>query len=120
MSNKRLRKIDKLHQKAMMYADAAFVAKHRCENRKIPRFERRAYKYESKAARMLADDLSIEPTRSVLYRSAASMAVTCKEFDDAEKLIAEGLAGNPPAEMAEELRQVKEWLISERARRSLK
>jgi hypothetical protein len=53
-----------------------------------------------------APDLSAEPTRSVLHRSAAALAVECGEAREAERLIAVALAGNPPEEIAEELRDL--------------
>lgn len=61
---------------------------------------------ESEAAR--ACDLDFEPTRSILYRSAASLALKCEKLQEAEKLIAGGLLGNPPDEIADELRDLLE------------
>ena len=49
-----------------------------------------------------------EPTRSVLFRSAASLAIDCKEYLEAERLIGEGLAGNPPPDIRIELRELYE------------
>ncbi len=49
-----------------------------------------------------------EPTRSVLLRSAATLALRCGEYREAEKLVACALSGEPPAEIAEELRDVLE------------
>ena len=47
-----------------------------------------------------------EPTESVLFRSAASLAYTIGEYREAERLICMGLAGNPPSEIADELRSL--------------
>ena len=47
-----------------------------------------------------------EPTRSVLHRSAASLAFRCGEYREAERLIARALLGNPPEEIADELRRL--------------
>ena len=55
---------------------------------------------------MVAPDLGAEPSRSVLHRSAASLAEQCGEFREAERLIAVALSGNPPEEIAEELRDL--------------
>jgi hypothetical protein len=49
-----------------------------------------------------------EPTYSVIHRSAASLALDCKKFRYAEKLIAKALAGEPPYEIANELRDLLE------------
>ena len=48
--------------------------------------------------------MEAEPTRSVLHRSAATLAVQCGELQQAEKLIAVALAGQPPLDVAEELK----------------
>ena len=52
--------------------------------------------------------MEFEPTRSVLHRSAASLALECDETREAERLIGRALSGNPPDEIAEELRDLLE------------
>ena len=52
--------------------------------------------------------------RSVLHRSAASLALNCEEYRLAEKLLAVGLAGDPPAEIADEMRDLMEQVYSHR------
>ena len=44
-----------------------------------------------------------EPTWSVLHRSAGWMAVHCGQHDTAIRLATTALAGNPPADIADEL-----------------
>jgi hypothetical protein len=66
----------------------------------------RAYELESKAA-LLANGQP-EPTRSVLLRSAASLALDCNLIAESEKLICTALAGAPPPEIADELRDLYE------------
>ena len=61
---------------------------------------------EAEAARLVADDLAAEPTRSVLHRSAVSLAVECGELQMAERLIARALADTPPADIADELKDL--------------
>lgn len=61
-----------------------------------------AFNKEKEAAELLTDKC-VEPTRSVLFRSAASLAIDCKKYQEAEKLLLLALAGNPPAEIAEEI-----------------
>ena len=70
------------------------------------RLFREALQYERSAVEQVAPDIGAEPTRSVLHRSAASLALQCDEFRTAEKLIAIALSGNPPDEIAEELRTI--------------
>ncbi|MCL4203791.1 MAG: hypothetical protein KJ000_14920 [Pirellulaceae bacterium] len=52
--------------------------------------------------------------RSVLHRSAASLALNCEEYRLAEKLLAVGLAGDPPPEIAEEMRDLLEQIYARR------
>jgi hypothetical protein len=58
------------------------------------------------AANLVAEQLDFEPTRSVLHRSAASLAVECLQLREAERLIGQALAGNPPPDIADELRDL--------------
>jgi hypothetical protein len=69
---------------------------------------RQAFDRERQAADLAAADLAKEPTRSVLHRSAASLALECGELREAERLIAAALSGDPPDEIAEELRDLLE------------
>ena len=92
----------------MEFSDRAFFAKREGDLISAMKFSRQGLELETQAAEILKDDLSEEPSRSVLYRSAASMAMSCKEYRQAEKLIATALAGNPPEEIAEELRDLLE------------
>ena len=86
--------IQRLHLNAMSAADRAHT------------FQRSAYRGEAKAARMLKDELDYEPMRAMLYRSAAWLAYHCRMFGEAQALANEGLSGKPPAEIADELREV--------------
>jgi hypothetical protein len=97
--------INRLHRDAMKLADRALEAK-RAENfAEFLDLSQQAYKKEAKAAHLVANS-DIEPTRSVLHRSAATLALDCGEIREAEKLIATALAGNPPDEIASELREL--------------
>lgn len=65
-----------------------------------------AFEKEREAA-LLADFMqNPEPGLSILYRSAASLAVQCGRYRDAEQLIAKALSGNPSNEIARELREL--------------
>ncbi len=48
--------------------------------------------------------LEAEPTRSVLFRSAAQLAFNYGEIREAEQLLSAALAGNPPGDILLELR----------------
>ena len=67
---------------------------------------RQAFEKEKEAAWLLFDHFDAEPTRSVLFRSAAQLAFNCGLLREAEQLVAAALIGNPPAEIIQELRQL--------------
>lgn len=94
------------HTMAMDLAEAAFVAKLRGNLEQAAKLTRQAFENEQAAAALIANQLEAEPTRSVLHRSAANLAVNCGEFQAAERLIATALSGNPPTEIASELKDL--------------
>lgn len=98
--------IQTLHQQAMDLAEAAAVARLRGASEEAVQLMRQAFEQETQAAALIASALDAEPTRSVLHRSAASLAVECGEIRTAERLITTALSGNPPAEIAEELKDL--------------
>jgi hypothetical protein len=98
--------IQSLHKQAMDLAEAAAVARLRGALELAAQFTRQAFEQETQAAALIASALDAEPTRSVLHRSAASLAIECGELRMAERLIATALSGNPPAEIAEELKDL--------------
>jgi hypothetical protein len=98
--------IQVLHQEAMDLAESALTAKLRGDLAQENQLLRQAFAKEAQAAALIANDLNAEPTRSVLHRSAASLAIECEEFQVAERLIMTALTGNPPQEIAEELKDL--------------
>ncbi|MEN0051190.1 MAG: hypothetical protein AAF806_29265, partial [Bacteroidota bacterium] len=44
-----------------------------------------------------------EPSRSILFRSAAFLAIKAEQYSEAERMAAFGLIGNPPSDIADEL-----------------
>ena len=52
----------------------------------------------------------IEPTYSVLHRSAGTLALDCNQIREAERIVAKALSKNPPHEIAEELRDLLEQI----------
>lgn len=95
-----------LHQQAMDLAEAAAVARLRGTPEQAAQLTRQAFEREMQAAALIASTLDAEPTRAVLHRSAASLAIECGELRAAERLIATALSGNPPLEIAEELKDL--------------
>ena len=98
--------IQELHQQAMDLAEMVEVAKLRGNLPQAEQLSRQAFEKELLAAELIASDLEAEPTRSVLHRSAATLAIDCGEIHTAERLIAIALSGNPPQEIAEELKDL--------------
>jgi hypothetical protein len=96
------------HRQAMALADEAFAARHNGDADAASRLFRDAFRCEQAAAEQSDEESLTEPTRSVLYRSAATLALDCGEFREAERLAARGLGGDPPDDVAEELREVLE------------
>ena len=100
--------IAQLHRSAMDMADQAAVHRRNGNRDLALEFTRKAFVSEREAAKKVEGQLQLEPTRSVLHRSAASLALECDEIREAERLIASALSGNPPEEIAEELRDLLE------------
>jgi hypothetical protein len=96
------------HDSAMAYAEQAQVARLRGDRDAAIALTRQAFDLERRAAAALQPHVGVEPTRSVLHRSAASLALECGQTREAEKLIAIGLSGDPPEDIAEELRDLLE------------
>jgi hypothetical protein len=95
------------HNRAMEFAEKAAIAKFKGEFSIANELFRKAFTLEKEAAHdcLFGDD---ELTKAVLFRSAASLAYECGEFREAERLVAIGLSGNPPDEIAEEIRNLFE------------
>ena len=101
-------RVKDLHHEAMRLVDEAESAR-RDGNVQVARERlRQAFEHERQAADLVAGDLSQEPTRSVLHRSAASLALECGELREAERMINVALSDCPPNEIAEELRGLLE------------
>ena len=103
------------HEEAMDLAFFALRARRRGnEEEAVPMFKD-ALENELKAL----DELYkfgevVEPTYSVLHRSAATLALDCEDWRLAEKLAAKALAEDPPEVIAEELRDVSEQATFQR------
>lgn len=98
--------IQELHNEAMNLAEQADLAKLRGEAIATQNFLRQAFELEHQAAQQVAELIDAEPTRSILHRSAATLAIACGELPTAEQLIITALTGNPPLEIVEELKDL--------------
>lgn len=103
-----------LHKEAMDLAELAFIERLKGQKSNARELFKKAFELEKQAALFIVNNYEAEPSRSVLFRSAASLAMNFGEYREAEKMIALGLAGNPPCEIAEELRNLYEQVNFER------
>lgn len=92
-----------LHNKAIEFADEATIAKHKGNPSTAKALFLKAFQLEKEAAlKAPLNDEDMVP-RHVLIRSAASLAMICEEYEEAEKLIMLGLTSTPPEFIKEEL-----------------
>jgi tetratricopeptide (TPR) repeat protein len=98
--------IQSLHEEAMDLAELADVAKLRGELENASQLLHQALTKAVQAANQIAPKTELEPTRSMIHRSAASLAIELQEFQIAESMITTALAGNPPSDVAEDLRDL--------------
>lgn len=99
----------------MELADQADVLKKEKKDIEAISLYKQALEAERKAAYTAQRQQVGEPTESVLFRSAASLAYGIKDYREAERLICLGLAGNPPAEIADELRSLYDTVNLEKS-----
>lgn len=104
-----------VHRKAMDLAAKGLVARMRGDTEEAAAHFEQALENELVALNEL-DRLGdkVEPTHSVLHRSAATLALDCRDFRLAEKLASKALAADPPPAIADELRNVLEQANSYR------
>jgi tetratricopeptide (TPR) repeat protein len=100
--------IQEIHNQAMEIADLADLQKIQGNKEEAISLYERSYNLEYDAAIKACNANVGEPSISILLRSAASLAMNCQKYRNAEKLIALALSGEPPAEIAEELRDLLE------------
>lgn len=100
-----------IHREAMQWASKALLAKQEQNREEALHLFQKAFDLEQQAANAFANTSSSEPTRSVLHRSAASLALECGDLEAVEHLAVRGLAGTPPHEIAEELRNILEMVL---------
>lgn len=97
------------HHQAMDLVEAAMVERARGNGEKTARLYAEALKLELAAiAELDKYGERVEPTWSVLHRSAGWMAFNSGQLRLAEQLADKALAGNPHPEVAAELRDLLE------------
>lgn len=109
-----MKDIRTLHNEAM---DLAFqgdnIATHKDNDGDAKNYYAMAFEKEQEAALLADFQHNPEPGLSILYRSAASLALQCGKLREAERLVAKALSGNPPSEIAIELRDLLRQIYAE-------
>jgi hypothetical protein len=100
--------VQDLHPKAMDLADEAFRLQRTGRTREAQPLFKQALDLEREAALLLPATQESEPSRAILFRSAAALAYNAEDYEEAERLIAYGLSGFPPSEIKEELKNLYE------------
>ena len=95
--------VSDLHEKAMDFAELAFIARKNGDSAEFQQYSEQAYQLEKTAALLLIDTKTFEISRSILFRSAASLAIQCGKLHEAESLIDEAFKWSPPVEIAIQL-----------------
>jgi len=98
-----MNEINDLHKKAMSLTQQAFNAKDKGDNKLALDLFRQAFNYESAAAMHLYYSLEIEPTRSVLFRSAGWLAFNAGDYDMAQNMVDFALENPNAKDEVEEL-----------------
>lgn len=104
--------IRELHNEAMRLAQIARAARENNDLQLAKDLSSQAYKLEMRAAAYLSKSNASEPTRSILYLSAASLALQCEQSLIALQLAAEGLSGNPPHKTRQALIVLFEQIVT--------
>lgn len=84
------------HNKAMEFAELAFVARIQGQRAQAHEFFVQALEYELAAIAQLEVEGRIEPTNSVLHRSAGTLALDCNQPKKAEEIVKKALDQEPP------------------------
>jgi len=88
----------------MLLAEEVYIAQRKKDTSTSKKWAAQAFELEKSAAMLLVNDYELEPTRSVLFKGAACLAINATLYREAERMIGFGLSGNPPVEIADELR----------------
>ena len=99
-----------LHNQAMEFAQLAYCNQTIDGGNNTLELYSKAYELEKQAALLYQNNIDFEPTRSVLFRSAASLAKMCGKFNEAIELAKLGLNGNPSSPTLEELQSILDSL----------
>ena len=98
--------VDKFHDEAMEAAFFADQERRRGNKERSEELFDQALSLELKALSEMSEP--VEPTYSIVHRSAGWLALDCNQPRLAEQLASKALAGEPDPRIAEELRNLLE------------
>lgn len=101
----------------MTLFETALLARRNGDESRMRQLLVEALQLEAAAADSVADDHSLEPTRSVLHRSAASIGLLAGNLEKAKHYAEAGLLGRPPDEIKEELTTLLDHILTAEALR---
>lgn len=102
------------HHRAMVFVMDAMLARDRDgDGERFKALHALALPWELDAATRIEKAYDNEPTRSILYLSAASIARSSGDIWQAQRLAAEGLSGWPAAKTMIDLRELLETIWQE-------
>lgn len=101
-----LETIDALHREAMELVEQAHIENFRGNPLGAQVVFQTALLKEREAAELLREVRDYEPTRSVLFLGAASLASKCGDDPEARRLAREGLRGSPSREVERDLKDL--------------
>jgi hypothetical protein len=96
-----------IHDKAMGLSHEADMAMIWKDESKAQLLYRQSLELEREAAYIYSERFDEEPVRTILYRSAASLAMLCHLYEEANLLIQQGESNSTPPYMATELKELK-------------
>ena len=97
-----------IHEKAMGLAQEATMARIWNDETKAQTLYKESFGLEREAAFIYSERFDKEPIRSILYRSAASLAVECLMYQEADALIQQGLSSTTPSDVINDFQELRE------------
>ncbi len=111
---KQLERADELHARSMELADHAMTLGFQGRQPEGRRKLEEAFELERDAADLLQAGDIPALSRAVYHRSAASLAIQVRDWDEATRLIEQGLSGSPPHSIAAELTELRQVIAAKR------
>jgi hypothetical protein len=99
-------RIEQLHNQAMNLAESAFLSQQKGDTTTFVQLSREAFLLEKAAAMLLQNQLESEPSRSILFKSAAFLAFDAQEFQECRNMITYTLLGKPDTIIKAEMNQL--------------